>query len=366
MGLFDHDPSNADFARCFNIPIIIIADACSMGASFAAIAYGLVNLQPELHFLGIIANRVGSDHHTALIQQKLPTDIHFLGAIPRDPRMHLPERHLGLYQPQECLDLHRHLNNAADIIAEYHIKIPQLAPKKRLFKHYKAIRSNVLLQPPESVTPFNISMLAINQASKNAPIRIAIAHDAAFSFIYQENLRVLQQLHCQLVFFSPLSDTALPPCEVVWLTGGYPELHAETLAKNHTMQASLRKHVKLHKPLYAECGGMLYLAEQLQLKNGQCYTMCGILNGIAIMQNRLQGIGMQQLQLKQGRILGHSFHHAHFDTNATIIATAQRCTADKQGEVLYQCGSVYASFLHVWFASSLTLSRTLLGLEAAP
>jgi len=345
MGLFDHEPSNADFAQQFQLPIILIADARSMGASFAAIAYGLIHLQPELDFVGIIANRVGSQYHKALIQTKLPADIHFLGAIHTDQRMHLPERHLGLYQPQELADLHRHLNNAADIIDEYHLKIPCLTAEKTVLNR---IETQI-----KTYTPF-----------PTPRIRIAIAYDAAFNFIYPQNLRVLQQLNCQLVFFSPLSDKQLPPCDAVWLTGGYPELHAETLANNKTMQQSIRQHVQQDKPLYAECGGMLYLAEQLQLKNGLRYTMCGVLTGITTMQSRLQGIGMQQLGLNQHSILGHSFHHAHFDTDLAVIATAQQRTADKQGEVLYQYGSVYASFLHVWFASSLPISRTLLGLEA--
>ena len=302
-------------------------------------------------------------HHKALVQTKLPADIHFLGAIPTDPRLHVPERHLGLYQPQELSDLQTYLNNAADMIDECQLQIPCLPPANTVSKtqgHLKTTGYNVI---PALEHSRQASMTSILKMPLKHLIRVAIAQDAAFNFIYQENLQVLQQLQCQLIFFSPLKDTALPPCDVVWLTGGYPELHAETLAANQTMQQSIRQHVHLHKPLYAECGGMLYLSTQLQLKNGLRYTMCGVLAGIATLKSRLQGIGMQRLRLNQHTILGHSFHHAHFETDSAIKASAQQRTANKKGEVLYQYGSVYASFLHVWFASSPTITLTLLGLE---
>jgi len=370
MGLFDHEPSNADFAQQFKLPIILIADATSMGASFAAIAYGLVNLQPNLDFVGIIANRVGSDNHRVLIQKKLPADIHFLGAIPRDQRMQLPERHLGLYQPQELHNIDQDLHQAADIIDEYHLQVTNF-----ISKHSPSVIKNQksYIKVKDSATTLKIitdKILPIQNESFNTGLNakipltiIAIAQDAAFSFIYQSNVDFLQKLSCQLVFFSPLEDQQLPACDAVWLTGGYPELYAAQLEANLSMRQSIQHHVQHNKPIYAECGGMLYLAEQLQTKKGAVYNMCGVLSAQATMQNRLQGIGMQSLNIDNHTILGHSFHHARFDTDLPAKAQAQHRSAKKQGERLYQEGAIYASFLHLWFASSSTITQKLFGLD---
>jgi cobyrinic acid a,c-diamide synthase len=345
MGLFDHEPSNADFALQFAIPIILIADARSMGASFAAIAYGLVHLQPDLDIMGIIANRIGSVYHQQLIQKKLPRDIAFLGAIPRNKHMQLPERHLGLFQPHELNHLDDYLDKAADIISQYPLKIPVVVKLNRPYS-----LSPQLLTTPKSTN---------TRQKSDSSYTIAIASDAAFSFIYHANIRLLHDNGCQLVFFSPLYDQALPPCDALWLTGGYPELHAETLADNTTMQQSIRQHHIDNKPIYAECGGMLYLCEQLHTQTGQRYSMCGLLPTTAKMQNRLQGIGMQQLQWEQHTIRGHSFHHACLENDLQSITYSQQRFADKQGEALYQHGSIYASFLHMWFPSSVEIVKKL-------
>ncbi len=340
MGLYDHQPSNADFALKFDIPILLLIDARSMGASFAAMAYGYCNLQAELNIIGVIANRVSSPNHQQLIQTKLPAKIKFLGAIPNDAQMQLAERHLGLYQPHELQDLDNFFNQAAK-------KIPPKVVAKLKIADQKPL----------------LSVCQSGLQTQAAAFIIAIANDAAFSFIYQGNLDFLAKCGCGWVFFSPLDDQQLPACDAVWLTGGYPELYAEQLSRNTLMKAAIQQHVKQQKPLYAECGGMLYLAEQLCTHTGQSYPLCAVLSGQAVMTKKLQGIGMQQLNWGHKTIRGHSFHHARFDTDLTVKAYSQHRNKARRGEAFYQDESICASFLHLWFASSATITRKLFGIQ---
>ncbi len=350
MGLYDHQPSNADFALKFNIPILLLIDARSMGASFAAIAYGYCNLQVGLNIIGVIANRVSSPNHQQLIQTKLPAKIKFLGAIGNDVQMQLAERHLGLYQPHELQDLDNFFNQAAKKIP------PAVMAKLKIFqKKDRLIPSNSEFQ-----TQYKEN---INNDKKSTPFIIAIANDAAFNFIYQGNLDFLAKCGCDWVFFSPLEDQQLPDCDAVWLTGGYPELYAEQLSQNTLMKAAIQQHVKQQKPLYAECGGMLYLAEQLCTHTGQSYPMCAVLSGQAVMAKKLQGIGMQRLNWGNKTIRGHSFHHARFDTHLPVKAYSQHRNKARQGEAFYQYGHICASFLHLWFASSATITRKFFGIQ---
>lgn len=344
MGLFDHKPSNADFAKKFNIPIILLIDASSMGASFAAIAYGMTNFQSDLNFLGIIANRVGSKNHQQLIQKYLPDDCQLLASIPRDKRLQLPERHLGLYQAEEMDDIDSRLDAAADVLAECKLSLPLVINKRKVDTEQ--------------------SSQEITQRIKHT-ITIAIAKDAAFSFIYPHNLHSLQALGCNIVFFSPLHDKALPACDAIWLPGGYPECFATELANNREIMQAITEHAANNKAIYAECGGMLYLFDTLVDKQGQHYPMCGLLKGKVIMEARFQGIGLQQLNLFDETIRGHSFHHARVETRLKPIQLSQHQQKAKQGEQFFANGSLYASFLHLWFASSEGITRKLLRIDEA-
>ena len=341
MGLFDHQPSNADFARIFNIPIVLLIDASSMGASFAAIAYGMTHFYSDLNFLGILANRVGSNSHQQLIQQNLPTDINFLGAIPRDKRLEIPERHLGLYQPEEFKNINSYLNAAANVLLEANISLP-ITPRKK----------NIITQ----VLPKN------HKANISSHI-IAVSKDAAFSFIYQANLDYLQSLGCEIVFFSPLHDNKLPNCHAVWLTGGYPECFAAELSQNIEMKKSITQHIEKDKPIYAECGGMLYLFDTLKTQQGNKHAMCGLLAGKVIMEKKFQGIGLQELTIFDDSIRGHSFHHARVETSIQPMQLSQHQRQSQQGEAFYANKNIYASFLHLWFAESKKITKELFRIE---
>ncbi len=179
---------------------------------------------------------------------------------------------------------------------------------------------------------------------------VAVARDTAFCFIYPANLDVLRSLGAELAFFSPLADEPLPVCDAVWLPGGYPELHVNTLAAGRTCGASLAAHVQAGRPVWAECGGMMPLFDQLTTLDGQAHAMWGLLPGNVTMQQRLVALGPQQLVLPSGTLRGHTFHHSRCETPLQPARTTE--PARGTGEAVYQTGSLQASYFHAWFPSS--------------
>ena len=183
---------------------------------------------------------------------------------------------------------------------------------------------------------------------------IAVARDAAFCFIYAANLDCLRDLGAALVFFSPLADAALPACDAVWIPGGYPELHAQTIANNTALRDSLAAHMAAGKPVWAECGGMMALFDTLVTVDGARHAQWGLIPGEVTMHKRLAGLGPQQLALHSGTLRGHTFHYSTTSTPLAFAARTSRpdtpATADA-GEALWQRGSVRASYFHAWFAS---------------
>jgi cobyrinic acid a,c-diamide synthase len=195
---------------------------------------------------------------------------------------------------------------------------------------------------------------------------IAVARDAAFCFIHAANLDTLQQLGAKVVFFSPLADAELPTCDAVWLPGGYPELHAATLQANVRLRHALQSHVAMGRPIWAECGGMMLLFDQLTDKAGQTHAMWGLLPGTVAMQQRLVALGPQQLRdLGTPALRGHTFHWSRVET--PLKAFARTCgphatpqAVGEGGEALYVHGPIRASYFHAWFASAPEVIATLL------
>jgi cobyrinic acid a,c-diamide synthase len=328
MGLFDGSPSGADLAETFGLPVAALIDARGMGQTFGALALGLASYRPSLRFAGIAANQVGSARHAEMIAAGLPESVRYLGAIPRLSEAALPSRHLGLVQASEIADLDDRLDAAADRLAGLALaELPE----------------PVAFAPPESEPEPLQPWLA--------GCRIAVARDAAFSFLYADNLRLLEAMGAELHFFSPLADPDIG-ADAVYLPGGYPELHLQTLAANTGMKRALRAHVDAGRPLYAECGGMLYLLEHLTDKTGQGADLAGLLPGRGRMQARLAGLGMQSLDTPLGRLRGHSFHHSTMETPIAPVAFSQRQRDGRPGEPVYRLGSLQASYLHLYFPSA--------------
>jgi cobyrinic acid a,c-diamide synthase len=325
MGLFDGTPSAADLAERFKIPIMALIDAGAMAQTFGALAHGLATYRPNLPFAGVLANRVASARHTAMLRASLPPGMGWFGALPRSEDS-LPERHLGLLQAAELDDLATRLDNLADALAA---------------------SATVDLPIPVNFSQAPAPTIAARLAGK----RIAIARDAAYGFIYPANLETLSALGGELIFFSPVSGEALPNCDAVWLPGGYPELHADALAQNLALWQALKHHVAANKPLLAECGGMMSLFEQIVDKSGITHEFAGILPGKAVMQKRLTALGTQFAELPEGRVSGHTFHYSQSETPLTPLVRAQ--TPDgREGEPIYRHLRATASYLHIYFPSN--------------
>lgn len=182
-------------------------------------------------------------------------------------------------------------------------------------------------------------------------MHIAVARDAAFAFLYPANLDCLRELGAELAFFSPLQDKDLPEADAVYLPGGYPELHLDTLAGNGAMKQALRGHAVAGQPIYAECGGMLYLLDSLADAAGREAAMAGLLPGKAVLGKRLAALGYQSLPLPEGELRGHTFHYSTLETPLFPAAYGQPLLGAARGEGFYRHGSVRASYLHLFFPS---------------
>ena len=329
MGLFDGTPSSADLAQLLGVPVLAVIDAESMAQSFGAIAHGLASYRERLPFYGVLANRVAGARHGELLQQGMRPELAYLGAVMRDAGIELPDRHLGLVQAEEVGDLEQRLVAAAAALQG--TRVTELPPAVEFAAGIAAVVSQPVL----------------------AGVRIGIARDRAFSFLYPANLDLLRGLGAELVFFSPLVDSDLPAVDSVYLPGGYPELHLAQLSANRAMALALRRHVDAHKPLYAECGGMLYLLESLTDVKGQRASLAGVLPGNATMQPRLKGLGYQSAPCPGGGTLrGHTFHHSTMETSLTPWAHGERLYNTTPGEAIYREGSLVASYLHNYFPSN--------------
>lgn len=360
MGLFDGNFSAADLAQLLGLPVLAVVDASAMAGTFGALAYGLQHYQSGLRWAGMLANRVATAHHADLLKQGLRDPSLWLGAMPgvqlgdNAPKARtaalLPERHLGLIAAHELSDAMQRLDAAADALA-------QTPLGQRLWTAAEGESSwqdwCVDFAPPDISTDSPIDQPKAQPWL--AGRRIAIARDAAFSFIYPANLDCLRSMGAELCFFSPLAGDALPPCDALWLPGGYPELHAQSLHANQVLRAGIDEHVAKGKHVWAECGGMLALCEGVMGLDGHIQAMWGLLPGQVIMQNRLGGLGMQQLVLDTGLLRGHTFHYTRLETTMQVRTRSSRPGAAVQpdrGEALYAHGSVRASYFHAWFPSN--------------
>ncbi|GAP35648.1 cobyrinate a,c-diamide synthase [Piscinibacter sakaiensis] len=340
MGLYDGPPSAADLARRFRLPVLAVVDASAMAQSFGAVVHGLRRWRPGLPWAGVLANRVGSDGHARLLQGALDDPADWLGHLPQDGAWRLPERHLGLTGAHELPDALRRLDAAADALAATPLGARPLADWPRW------------TAPASPAAPAVPALLA--------GCRIALAHDAAFAFVHEGNLALLRAMGARVLRFSPLAGDALPACDAVWLPGGYPELHAAALARCTDLRAALAAHVAAGRPLWAECGGLIALADALLDAQGRRHPMWGLLPGTAVLGRQLAALGPQALQ-HEGQVLrGHSFHWARFETGLTPLRHT-RPPAGGLGEPVYRHGSVLASWFHPWFPSSAVLAAALFG-----
>lgn len=326
MGLFDGQPSSADVAATFNLPVLVVQDASGMAQTFAALALGMASFRSDVRVMGMFANRVGSARHREMLGELLPPDLPLYGWLSRDANVALPERHLGLLQAAEIEDLMARIAHAANALQLISDDLP----------------------PPVAFT---------EQPSPPPPrllagVKIAVARDTAFAFLYQANLDTLSALGAQLEFFSPLNDAAMPEADALYLPGGYPELHLAQLAANQNMMHSIRSHHAQGKPILAECGGMLYLLDRLTDSADNSADMLGLLPGRATMQKRFANLGLYNIALPEGELRGHSFHYSNMQTDVAPLAQSTGARPGSKEEPAYRVGRLHASYLHHYFPSN--------------
>ena len=327
MGLFDGTPSSADLARHFGVPVLAVIDGTAMAQTFGALALGLARYQPDLPFAGVLANRVGTLRHAQLLENSLTEGLRWYGALSRDLAIELPSRHLGLVQASELNDLDARLDAAAEALGG---------------------SCEVALPPPVSFAAPTL----VPAKPLLAGVRIAVAHDEAFAFTYGASLDLLRAMGADLVFFSPIHDLAMPPCDSLYLPGGYPELHHLALAENHGVLDGIRAHHAADKPLLAECGGMLYLLDALTDVEGVRAPLVGLLSGEAVMQKRLAALALQTVELPEGALRGHTYHHSLTSSECQPIARGISPNGGRGAEAVYRIGRMTASYVHFYFPSN--------------
>lgn len=294
--------STAHIARLLQLSVILVLDCSRLSSSVAAIAQGYRTLDPRVKIAGVILNRVGSDRHLELLQDALAT-IQFpvLGVWRRQDNITIPDRHLGLIPTAELPQLDALIDRLAHL-AETCFDWEQLFPL-------------LTSTPATAVKPLEIP----NYQGLKSKIPVAIAQDAAFNFYYQDNIDSLEALGAEWVPWSPLKDAVLPEgVQGLYLGGGFPEIFAETLAENTSALRSVYQAVAIGMPTYAECGGLMYLCQNLVDFAGKSWPMVGILPSNAVMGSRLS-VGYRlatTLQdtplLRTGQtVWGHEFHRSH-------------------------------------------------------
>lgn len=331
MGMFDGDPSSADLAATFNIPMAIVMDVKGMAQTAAAIAMGLANYRDDIQVAGLIANSCSTERHRQLIEDALPDSLPLLATLARSESVALPERHLGLVQASEVrAELEQRFNAGADWLVD--------AGLENILERF----SNVEFKP---------AILPIEEPLLQDKI-IAIAKDEAFSFIYQANLLLLKELGATLKFFSPLHDKEMPAADALWLPGGYPELHAKKLAENTSMLNSIRLFSEQNKSILAECGGFLYCLEELTDLNDETHVMLNILAGQGAMKGKRGCQGMQTAIFPEGEIRAHAHHRSRSFNMPEALSYGRRQRHPAPGEAVYRHNNLNASYLHLFFPSN--------------
>ena len=341
MGLYDGTPSSADLARAFGVPVLAVLDASAMAQTAGAVVLGLRDYGP-VELAGAVANRVAGDGHAAMVAQAMRGIPLFATLMRQDAA--LPERHLGLVQPDEV----EHLDALLDELAG------QLQLDEQAWLALPPVRFDGIAPDGDTGRPL---------AGKT----IAVARDAAFAFLYPANLDCLRALGAGLEFFSPLADDAVPAgADAVYLPGGYPELHAAVLSQAARWRQSIRAAHANGMPVVAECGGMMALTDALVDQRGASWPMAALLPGTVAMQERLAALGPQAWNTADGELRGHAFHYSRFDTALAPQAVTRKHPSGSAGEAIYRQGALTASYFHAYFPSCpQAVARLFLGSDRA-
>ncbi len=348
MGLFDgvkfesiaEFASTAHIARLLKLPVVLVIDCSRLSGSVAAIAHGYGSFDSRIKLAGVILNKVGSDRHLELLQEALePVELPIVGVFRRQENIALPDRHLGLVPTAELpqfKEIVPHLASLAAKCFNWEILLPLLTPTKPSFPISNSLSLKV-----------------------DKKVRIALAWDRAFNFYYQDNLDILEQLGAELIPWSPLKDVSLPEdIKGCYFGGGFPEVFAQELAENKQILRLVKAALEEGLPVYAECGGLMYLGQQIVDFTGKSWPMVGVLpTGVAMGKSLIIGYRKAKAlrassMVKQGEIVwGHEFHRSQL-TYPLIAPLWEMKTLNPQTGAVFegwQQANLHASYLHLHF-----------------
>jgi cobyrinic acid a,c-diamide synthase len=354
MGLFDgydgvtEAGSTAQMAKWLGLPVLLVVDARAMARSAAALVHGFATFDPALPLSGVIFNRVGSPAHLAYLQQALDQagEVRCFGGLSREAEAAIPERHLGLFTADDHPLGADYAERLAELV-ERHLDLDGLL--------------SAIPPVPPGKEPVPVT--------SPAEVRLGVARDRAFCFYYPENLELLTRFGAELVPFSPLEDRDLPEVHGLYLGGGYPELCAAQLSANRAMLRAVRERAEAGLPIYAECGGLMYLAQELLDLEGKSHTMAGVLPFGVKMFPRLKALGYREVTLTASgllgpagtRLRGHEFHYSDIIAAPPDLPRLYHLTPRRGGtprEEGYVVNRVLASYIHVHFGSNPEAARS--------
>ena len=371
MGLFDgasgktEEGSTAQIAKLLNAPVVLVLDARSLARSAAAMVLGYKNFDPDLTIAGVILNRVASAGHFEILREAVESSarVPVLGAIFRERQIHIPQRHLGLKTAVENEEFRSCLKALAEMIQ------PNPSLKRPGIDLLKMLELSRPVQEEQKKTEVPHPFFSIEKensgmefpAGVSEKVRIGIARDRAFSFYYQANLDFLISLGAELIPFSPLDDECLPEAlDGIYFGGGFPEIYAQGLQDHEKMKAEVLSFIQNGFPVYAECGGLMYLTEEMEQKDGEVFKMAGALPGRVKMTEELQNFGYAEAALAKDCFLGrkgdsfrgHEFHYSRWNPEPASAVHEVKGKRGNPGRLEgYGTGHLLASYIHCHFLS---------------
>lgn len=362
MGLFDgSSPTNeigstAELAKQLQVPVLLVIDGSAMARSAAAMVLGYTRFDPNLRVAGVLFNRISGDGHYRLLKEAIEsaTDIPVLGYLKPDAAVSIPDRHLGIMTAIE---------QGSSAIYE---NLARSASETVDLDRVEAIAHTANEMEGEPTRKHGFSSTSAAEAGE---IRVGVAYDPAFCFYYSENLELLRAAGAELIYFSPLQDHALPDVDLLYLGGGYPEVHARKLADNVAMRRAIGAFAAGGGAIYAECGGLMYLTQSILDGGGRSHEMVGVFPATAVMRPSGLTIGYRTVELTRPCLLGengltakgHEFHYSSLTATGALDYACRVTNAqgDVKGADGLVSGNILALYTHLHFASEPRMAETL-------
>lgn len=359
MGLFDGavkmNGSSAEVAETIGAKVLLIMNAKAVAYSVAPLIYGFKNFYKGIDIAGVVFNFVSSESHYSFLKAACDdVGVEALGYIPKNADLEIPSRHLGL-----SIDNMSQYDAFADKVASI---VEKTVDVERIVELYKT-EVPVFCGNSAGTKDIKDCYCAENDSSDDSPcdavnkLKIAVARDEAFNFIYHENIEIMKSLG-EVTFFSPLHDSELPDADMVYLAGGYPELYLKDLSENTSMKESIREYAVNGGKLLAECGGMMYLCNNIVDKSGEKYPVCGLLDQDASMENMKLHLGYRRIVIGDKEYKGHEFHYSNItDSNEKDSMAEVYSARDKKLDTsVFIKNNVVASYIHFYWGERDVLS----------